>query len=127
MSGQGTQKILNVPLPQILDELESYIKKVEDAVTLAREAAADARKAAGDARSAGENAASDAKRAVEASVARVVAELGDSILDDSRKIDELSSKVRTLIENARKEAAAIDVAILAAKERHVQESPYLQK
>jgi len=64
-------KIMTLPLPQILDELESYIRRVEDAVKQAQTAAKDSREAADQAKVSGEKAAEAARKAAEAAVAKV--------------------------------------------------------
>jgi hypothetical protein len=67
-SGAGgnvrTEKIMTLPLPQILDG-------IEDSIKLADEAAKDARNAAEEARLAGKKAASEAAEAAALMVARV--------------------------------------------------------
>ena len=64
-------KIMTKPLPMILDELESYIGRVEEAVKQAQVAAKESREAAAQARVSGEKAAETAKKAAEAAVAKV--------------------------------------------------------
>jgi len=58
------KKIMTMPLPQILDEIEESIR-------LANEAARDARKAAEEARQAGEKAANEAARVAAEAISRV--------------------------------------------------------
>ena len=58
------KKIMVLPLPQILDEIDASI-------TLANEAAKDARQAAEEARRAGEKAAGEAARVAAEAIARV--------------------------------------------------------
>jgi t-SNARE complex subunit (syntaxin) len=58
-------KIMTKPLPVILDELENYIHRVEEAVKLAQAAAKDSRAAADQARESGEKAAEAARKAAE--------------------------------------------------------------
>ena len=58
------KKIMTVPLPQILDEIEESIR-------LADEAAIDARKAAEEARQAGEKAAKEAARVAAEAIGKV--------------------------------------------------------
>lgn len=58
------RKIMTVPLPQILDEIEASIRSADDAARNAREAAEEARRA-------GEKAANEAARVAAESIARV--------------------------------------------------------
>jgi hypothetical protein len=58
------KKIMTVPLPKILDE-------IDDSIRLANEAARDARKAAEEARQAGEKAANEAARVAAEAIGRV--------------------------------------------------------
>ena len=120
-------KIMTKPLPEILDELENYVRRVEDAVKLAQEAARDSREAANQARTAGEKAADAAKKAAETAIARLKQEVldGDGVL--GQKISGLSESLSALAVNATKEAMAIDRAIMALKDRHVEESPFIEK
>jgi DNA-binding NtrC family response regulator len=118
--------IMTKPLPVILDELESYIRRVEEAVRQARAAATDSRQAADEARKAGEAAASCAQQAAEAAVAQVRNEaaraaemLGDRIFELSEKLDSLEDKVK-------QEVIALDDAFLSLKDRHTEQSPFFQ-
>ncbi len=82
------KKIMTLPLPQILDE-------IEDSIHAADEAAKDARKAAEEARAAGEKAASEAARVAAEAIARVeeiaraglsLAELLESAITDAADV-----------------------------------------
>ncbi len=119
-------KIMTKPLPEILDELENYIKRVEEAVRLAQAAAKDSRDAADMAKEAGEKAAEAAKKAAEAAVAKVRDEatrVADALRD---RIEEVHEHVCNLEEMVKQEAIAVDDAFLAAKERHLEQSPFYQ-
>ncbi len=63
-----SSKIMTMPLPQILEELDNAIKQVAEAVDSTNEAAQGAREAAANARIAGKNAAAEAQKAVEKEV-----------------------------------------------------------
>jgi hypothetical protein len=120
-------KIMTKPLPEILDELENYIKRVEEAVRLAQGAAKEARSAADMAKQAGEEAAGAARKAAEAAVAKVrdeAAKAADALND---RILELSERLDCFEENAKQEAIALDDAFLALKDRHLEQSPFFQK
>jgi hypothetical protein len=119
--------IMTKPLPQILDELESYIKRVEEAVRLAQGAARDARAAADMAKQAGEDAAGAARKAAESAVAKVredAAKAADALND---KICEVSERLDNFEERAKQEAIALDDAFLALKDRHLEQSPFFEK
>ena len=120
-------KIMTKPLPEILDELENYVRRVEDAVKLAQEAARDSREAANQARTAGEKAADAAKKAAETAIARLKQEVldGDGVLGE--KISGLTEALATLKANATQEALALDKAVMAFKDRHVEDSPFIEK
>jgi uncharacterized phage infection (PIP) family protein YhgE len=120
-------KIMTKPLPEILDELENYIKKVEEAVRLAQGAARDARAAAEMAKQAGEEAAGAARKAAETAVAKVRDEAAraDDVLND--RITEVAEKLDSLEEKAKQEAIALDGAFLALKDSHLEQSPFFGK
>jgi F0F1-type ATP synthase membrane subunit b/b' len=117
-------KIMTKPLPEILDELEDYIKRVEEAVKQAQAAARESREAAAQAKLSGEKAAEAAKKAADAAVARVREEA-------ARAIEALGTKfereMSALEERATQEAQALDRAFLALKEKHIKDSPFLGK
>ena len=69
---EETPKIMTKPLPQILDELEEYIRRVEEAVRQARAAARESREAAAQAKVAGEKAAAEAAAKAEAAIPRAL-------------------------------------------------------
>ncbi|MFA5308650.1 MAG: hypothetical protein WC370_04075 [Dehalococcoidales bacterium] len=118
--------IMTKPLPVILDELENYIRRVEDAVKLAQAAARDSREAADQARESGERAAEAAKKAAEAAVAKVREE-------SARKADALNDRINEVVENlssledkVKQEVIALDDAFEALKVRHVEQSPFFK-
>jgi hypothetical protein len=120
-------KIMTKPLPVILDELESYIRKVEEAVRLAQGAAKEARNAADMAKQAGEDAAGAARKAAEAAVAKVrdeAARVADSL---SERIADVCERLDSFEEKAKQEAIALDDAFLALKDRHLEQSPFFEK
>ena len=89
-------KIMTTPLPQILDELEDYIRRVEEATKKAEQATIEAHKAAGEAKLAGEKAAGEAARVAEEKISQVQDRLLDNINSLSRELGE----VRSLAEEA---------------------------
>jgi hypothetical protein len=111
------KKIMTIPLPQILDE-------IEDSITLANEAAMDARQAAEEARRAGEKAAEAVKKAAEAAVSKVRDEALKSIEALGIKVD---AELNVLKEKATREALALDKAFSALREKHVSDSPFMQQ
>jgi hypothetical protein len=64
-------KIMSMPLPMILDELEKYIQQVAEAVKASREAAAMSAEKADEAKLSGKLAGEAARKAAEAAVAQV--------------------------------------------------------
>jgi uncharacterized phage infection (PIP) family protein YhgE len=120
-------KIMTKPLPEILDELENYIRKVEEAVYQAQAAAKDSREAAAQAKESGEKAADAAKKAADAAVAKVREEAHKAIDALGMKVSDLENELNMLKEKMSQEALALDRAFLAAKERHIEDSPFLEK
>ena len=120
-------KIMTKPLPEILDELEDYIKRVEEAVREARAAAKDAREAAAQAKLSGEQAAAAAKQAADAAVAKVRDEAARANAAVNARITDLEAELNDLRENAKQEAFAVDQALLEAQRKHIEESPFLGK
>lgn len=124
---EGRQpKIMTEPLPQILDELEDYIRRVEEAVRQAQAAAKESREAAAQAKVSGEKAAEAAKKAAEAAVAKVKEEAAKAIDTMGVRVSAIESEMNTLKEKVSQEALALDRAFLAAKDKHIAESPFLQ-
>jgi len=64
-------KILSMPLPAILDELEKYIQQVEEAVKASRQAAALSAQKADEAKLSGKLAGEAAQKSAGAAVAQV--------------------------------------------------------
>jgi hypothetical protein len=120
-------KIMTKPLPQILDELEDYIRRVEDAVKQAQAAAKESREAAAQAKASGEEAAAAAKKAAEVAVAKVREEAAKAIDAMGIRVSGLESELNALKEKVREEALAVNRAFLAAKDKHTEGSPSLKK
>ena len=120
-------KIMTKPLPQILDELEDYIRRVEEAVKQAQAAAKESREAAAQARVHGEKAAESDKKAADTAVTKVKEEAMQAIDSLGTKVTALEIELNTLKERARQEALVLERAFLAAKDRHTEESPFLEK
>jgi uncharacterized phage infection (PIP) family protein YhgE len=120
-------KIMIEPLPMILDELENYIRRVEEAVKQAQSAAKESREAAGQARVSGEKAAEAAKKAADTAVAKVRQEAAQAVDTMGVRVSELESELNTLKGKASQEALAIDRAFLALKNKHIEDSPFLEK
>ena len=120
-------KIMTKPLPEILDELENYIMRVEEAVKQAQAAAKESREAAAQARISGEKAAEAAKKAAEAAVARVREESAKAVDALGIRVSGIESELNDLKGKVSREALAVDRAFLALKDRHIEESPFLEK
>ena len=120
-------KIMTQPLPQILDELEDYIKRVEEAVKEAQDAAVIARGAAKEAELSGAEAAEAARRAAEAAVAEVREETNLKLKWLDKRVTALEENLARLRTGVADEAVAVDKAFLAAKVMHTKESPFLEK
>lgn len=120
-------KIMTVPLPDILEELENYIRRVEEAVKQAQAAAKDSRQAAAQAKESGEKAAEAARKAAEAAVAKVREEAAEAVDTLGMRVSAIDSELNTLKEKVSQEALAVDRAFLALKDRHIEESPFLEK
>lgn len=88
-------KTMTMPLPQILDELEDYIKRVEEATLRAEEATTEAHKAAGEARLAGIKAGKEAAKAAK----EQISDVEDRLLNAIASLDgELSEVKKTATE-----------------------------
>jgi len=120
-------KIMTLPLPQILDELESYIRRVEEAVKQAQTAAKDSREAADQAKVSGEKAAEAARKAAEAAVAKVKEEAAKAVDKLGVRVSGFESELNTLKDKVSQEALAVDRAFLALKDKHIKDSPFLEK
>ena len=125
--GKEQPKIMTKPLPEILDELENYIKRVEEAVRQARAAAKDAWEAAEQAKLSGEKAAKAAKEAADAAVIRVRDEAARANEAVNTRVTDLEAGLNELKENVKQEAFAVDQALLDAQKKHIEESPFLKE
>ncbi|MFC1994871.1 hypothetical protein ACFLVK_00480, partial [Chloroflexota bacterium] len=119
-------KIMTKPLPQILDELEEYIGRVEEAVKLAQSAAGESKEAATQAKTSGEKAADAAQKAAESAVVQVKEEAARAIDALDIRVSGLESELNDLKEKTAQEALALDRAFLTLKDRHSEESPFLE-
>ena len=72
-------KIMSMPLPMILDELEKYIQLVEEHVRASKEAAALSAQKADEAKLSGQLAGDAARKAAEAAVAKVEKKTQDEL------------------------------------------------
>ena len=120
-------KIMTKPLPQILDELEDYTKRVEEAVRLAHAPAKESRDAAAQAKESGEKAAEAARKAAETAVARVREEAAKAIDTINKRISAFEADVANFKEKVNRETFTLDQAFLAAREKHLKESPFFEK
>ncbi len=120
-------KIMTKPLPEILDELENYIKRVEDAVRLAQAAAKESKEAAAQAKESGEKAAEAAKKAAEAAVNKVKEEAAKAVDTLSMRISAAEAEIEMINDKVIQEALAVDSAFLVLKDKHLEDSPFLKK
>ena len=120
-------KIMTKPLPEILDELESYITRVEEAVRQARAAVKDAWEAAGQAKLSGEKAAEAAKKAADDAVFKVRDEAVRANEAVNARVTDLEAKLNELKENVKQEAFAVDQALLDAQSKHIELSPFIKR
>ncbi|MFC1861111.1 hypothetical protein ACFLYL_02370 [Chloroflexota bacterium] len=120
-------KIMTMPLPEILEELENYIRRVEEAVKHAQAAAKESRQAAAEAKESGEKAAEAAKKAAEAAVAKFKQEADKALDTLGTRVSAIEVELNTFKERVNQEALAVDRAFLTLKERHIEESPFLDK
>lgn len=108
-------KIMIKPLPVILDDLENMHNENKALIEELRELIKEGREAIRQTRVAGEKAAEAALKLVEALVEAAEVAIRE---DTTAMIASLASEVRF-------EALAVDRAMLAAKEKHIAESPFL--
>jgi len=120
-------KIMTKPLPEILDELENYIMRVEEAVKQAQAAAKESKEAAAQARLSGEKAAEAAKKAAEAAVAKVKEEAAKAVDTLGVRVSGIESELNDLKDKVSHEALAVDRAFLALKNKHIEDSPFMEK
>ncbi len=118
-------KIMTKPLPEILDELENYIRRVEDAVRVAQAAAKESKGAAAQARESGEKAAEAAKKAAEAAVAKVREEDAQAVDTLGMRVATIEAEMKMLTDKMSQEALAVDKAFLVLKDKHREDSPLL--
>jgi uncharacterized coiled-coil protein SlyX len=118
-------KIMNESLPQIIDELQSSIDEVARLAKESQQSADDSRLAAAEAKASGVKASEAAKLAAQAAVTSIREEMNQQLAKVADSIDRIEARLDGFYDKMQKEASAIDNAILAAKERHVSESPFL--
>ena len=118
-------KIMTKPLPEILDELESYIRRVEEAVGVAQQAARESKGAAAQARESGEKAADSARQAAETAVAAIRDEASRTTEALLLRVADLENEIKELREKISREACAVDRAFMALKDTYTGESPWL--
>ena len=106
-------KIMTKPLPQILDELEDYIRRVEEAVKLAQSAAKESREAADEAKKSGEKAAEAARKAADSAVAQVREEAARAAGALDTRVSNLEGELNSLKDKVAQEVHALDKAFLA--------------
>ncbi|MFC1995311.1 hypothetical protein ACFLVM_00315 [Chloroflexota bacterium] len=119
--------IMTKPLPEILDELERYIRRVEEAVKQAQAAAKESREAAAQARVSGEKAAEAAKKAAEAAVTKVREESAKAVDTLGIRVSGIESELNNLKGKVSQEVLALDRAFQTLKDKHIEESPFLKK
>jgi len=83
-------KIMSMPLPMILDELEKYIQQVAEAVKASREAAALSAEKADEAKLSGKQAGEAARKAAEAAVAQVEKKTQDELAALRAELDSVA-------------------------------------
>ena len=120
-------KIMTKPLPDILDELENYIRRVEDAVRLAQAAAKESKEAAAQAKESGEKAAEAAKKAAEVAVSKVKEEAAKAVNILGMRVSTVEAEIKMLKDKMNQEALAVDKAFLVLKEKHMEDSPLLER
>jgi len=96
-------------------------------VKQAQAAAKESREAAAQAKISGEKAAEAAKKAAEAAVAKVKEEAAKAVDTLGLRASATESELNTLKEKVNQEALAVDRAFLALKDKHIEESPFLEK
>jgi len=120
-------KIMTKPLPQILDDLEDYTKRLDESLRLAHAAAKESREAAAQAKEAGEKAAETARKAAEAAVAKVREEAARAVDSLNKRISSFEADVNIFKDKVNREAFLLDQVFAAAKEKHLKESPFFEK
>jgi hypothetical protein len=74
-----------------------------------------------------EKAAEAAKKAAEGAVAKVREEAARTVDTMGLRVSALETELNMLKERVSQEALALDKALLAAKDKHIEESPFLQR
>lgn len=93
MADKKTDKILEQPLPQILDDLQANIDRVEELALQVQKALTEAKQAAAQAKESGEKAASEARIAADQAVARVREDFNGKIAALKQEIADLKGEV----------------------------------
>ena len=124
---ENRPKIMTKPLPEILDELENYIKRLDEAERLTQAAVKEAHEAAAQARASGERAAEAARKAAEAAVSKVREEAARAIDTINNRISTFEADVNIFKDKVSREAMVLDQSLLAAREKHMKESPFFEK
>ena len=120
-------KIMTKPLPEILDDLDNYIKRLEEADAITQAAVREAREAAAQAKESGEKAADAARKAAEAAVSKVREEAARAIDTINKRISTFEADVNIFKDRVTREAMIIDQAFIASREKHLKESPFFEK
>lgn len=129
MEVDKTHKIMSEPLPQMFDELEDYIRRVDEAVSKTEKAAVVAEVHAEEAKLAGERAAQAAAqvgtRAEEAGreSAKVAKETAEEGIEKFRK---LQAEHDQLKRDVMKLALAVNKQNVGANEIFLNNAPYLR-
>jgi hypothetical protein len=108
-----TAKIMLKPLPDILDELEAMHNENAALIEELRELIKEGKEAIRQTRLAGEKASEAAIKAVEKAAVKIR--------------EDTTAMIASLGNDMRQEALAVDRALLAAKEKHIAESPLLKE
>ena len=124
---ENRPKIMTKPLPEILDDLENYIKRLEEAERLTQMAVKEAREAAAQAKESGEKAADAARKAAEAAVSKVREEAARAVDIINKRISTFEADVNIFKDKVNREAMILDQAFLASREKHMKESPFFEK
>ncbi len=113
-------KIMTMPLPQILEELEDYIRRVEEATKKAEQATIEAHKAAEEAKLAGEKAAGEAAKVAKEKIGETedrlrlevvsVRELAEEALTTAKSAVEFAGKIN------RAQVSSLNAAVKAYNE-----------
>ncbi len=124
---ENRPKIMTKPLPEILDDLDNYIKRLEEADAITQNAVREAREAAAQAKESGERAAEAARKAAEAAVSKVREEAAKAIDTINKRISTFEADVNIFKDKVNREAMILDQAFVASREKHLKESPFFEK